>query len=140
MFCGVSFLRLLCLDSTKKISMEEKRVFSFFARCTKVYDGDTITVARVLDGNLFTRRCRIRHIDAPELRGVQDKTPAIASRDFLQTLVPTGLFRVSSYGMDKYGRLLIDFHVRGGGDLVSQAMIASGHAVPYDGKTKSTQA
>lgn len=76
------------------------------------------------------------HVDAPELRTKDDdqRRRAVEARDFLMNLLPKRVFCMHVYGLDKYGRLLVDPVVRG--KTLSEHLIQNGHGVAYDGGTK----
>jgi endonuclease YncB( thermonuclease family) len=68
-------------------------------------------------------RCAL--IDAPEL-----PTPeGLAALDYARSIVPLGEYACVSTGLDEYGRPLLDLITERG--LFSDAMLGSGHAVPY---------
>jgi len=73
--------------------------------------------------------------DSPEMRG-DDKESAIAAREFLKSILPSGVFRVNVQGLDKYGRLLIDFKINR--RRVCDVMIERGFGYAYDGGKKRT--
>jgi endonuclease YncB( thermonuclease family) len=107
-------------------------------RVVRVYDGDTVTIAFDTFGlGFYQHQVRLLGIDSPEIRGKspEEKKAAIAAREYMKSLVlgKTVLFRVSS--SDKYGRLLANIWV--GDRDVSALMLESGHARPYDGKTRA---
>lgn len=134
----LSFFSLRCLPQRKVSSLPrlEKRVHCIPARKVECYDGDTITLAVVVDGITFKRRCRMRGFDSPELRGADaDPAAAKAARQHLDSIAPSGTFWIQSFGHDKYGRLLVDWRLRNGA-LASEEMIRSGHGYAYDGGKK----
>ena len=98
-----------------------------------VHDGDTVYVKLDVgfDLSVYTR-IRVRGINAPELSTAAGK----AARDFAQTLLKPGdAVRVVSYGWDKFGGRIdasIEYRLAAPEDF-AKAMIAAGHAVPWDG-------
>lgn len=105
------------------------------ARCVDVYDGDTLTVLLLHDGQPVRRRCRCLGYDSPEMRGAAANKPlALAAREHLKGLVPSGVFRIHFRGTDKYGRLLVSFPV--GGEPLAAHMIRAGHGYEYHGGAK----
>ena len=129
-----SWFRLKCASHLSTAPREEKQSYRVWAKVVNVYDGDTITLALICRNKIVRRRCRLVRIDAPEMRG-DHKSEAIASRDFLQSILPKKVFRVQVLGLDKYGRLLIDPKTSKG-QYVSKIMIVKKHAVFYDGGKK----
>ena len=100
-----------------------------------VYDGDTFTALIVVEGVVYRRRCRCIGYDSPEMKGPNAKKPdAIAARDHLKRVVPTGVFKMDVSGTDKYGRLLVTFKV--GNETLAEHMVRSGHGYIYSGGTK----
>lgn len=113
------------------------------ARIVSVYDGDTLTVNADLERRVTDLgwhltleqritsliHVRLAHINAPELG-----TPGgLEARDFLRTLFdPKAELILNSHSLDKYGRTLGTITLPDGRD-VSQVMLDSGHAVPYEG-------
>ena len=79
-------------------------------------------------------RCRLVGIDAPELR--RDSPRGAAARDALAALTTSARLRAWSFGVDKYGRLLVQLELPDTRS-VSQVMIESGHARPYAGGTRT---
>ena len=136
----------LTFSSTKHLRTAprtETRKGQLWCQIVDVYDGDTCTIACVIDGEIRRRRCRLAGYDTPELKGSNAKpTEARAARDHFCMLMPKGVFRAHYDGFDKYGRLLLRFRVRQNRwwrctrTWICDAMIDAGHAVPYDGGTK----
>lgn len=96
-----------------------------------VHDGDTITVRVDLGWHLTLEMLHVRlaHINAPELVTPEGK----AARDYLAALVPIGsLVTLTSHSLDKYGRTLGTLTLADSRDAGVE-MLASGHAVPYEG-------
>lgn len=98
---------------------------------SRVSDGDTLHLR--CDG--FTHRVRLLGMDTPEIfhpRCAGELAAGEAARLELKRLVQVGpVTSVRFQGKDRYGRDLARISVAGA-DL-SDAMIASGHALAYDG-------
>jgi len=99
-----------------------------------VHDGDTVYVKLDVGFDLTVyARIRVMGINAPELSTVAGK----AARDYAQSLLSPGMpVRVVSYGWDKFGGRVdasIQYNLADPHDFAT-AMIAAGHAVPWDGK------
>ena len=90
------------------------------------YDGDTITMQN-------GEKVRLACIDTPEIRdnrhGKADKPAAIASRNYLWSLINNRDLTLQRVTTDRYGRTVA--RVFTGSLDVSQQMVASGHAVIY---------
>lgn len=101
-------------------------------RLLSVADGDTFS-ARC--PGLQTERIRIAGIDTPELSAPQcpaERADALAARNALSGLLGDGrALRIEPREIDLYGRLVADVSV--GNQRIDAAMIALGHARPYDG-------
>lgn len=78
---------------------------TFFARCVKVYDGDTITVIFKYSENYYKWRIRLLRINAPELRK-QTKQKGKIVRDKLRDLVLDKIVKVECGKFDAFGRIL----------------------------------
>ncbi len=128
------YLKLLSVQPSVNHARAESMKYSKWMRLDSVYDGDTIIVLIVDEGFVVKRRCRCVGYDSPEMRNAETKEAAIAAREYLKELLPTGLFRGSVEGLDKYGRLLFQHHKNG--KSLAQLMVEAGHAYYYDGGTK----
>ena len=148
------------LPKTEKLTRKQKRLlreadktvslFSLAGRCfdakiVDVHDGDTVTVAMFVNGQLNTYQCRLSGIDAPELRPRRDVVGrdviianAQASRDYLSSLVPEDRMVVVKVSdeKEKYGRLLVTLYSRTQQQDLNTMMLESGHAQKYNGGTK----
>lgn len=111
------------------------------AGVVRVIDGDTILVEADLGWHVAIKTAvRVDGINAPEL-----KTPeGLAAKKYAQGLLPVGtpvslLSKELLGAFDKYGRVLADLLYAPSADPKSaegsfaRAMIAAGHAVPWDG-------
>lgn len=104
-----------------------------------VYDGDTFTIAARMShwwSPWFLYSVRVRGIDTPEMRtrSVEEKTAAVAARQFAVDTLLNKRVDIRDLGKDKYGRLLADVFVAN--ESYAAMCIARGHAVPYDGGKK----
>lgn len=108
-------------------------MFEYFAKITRVVDGDTL----ILDVDLGQRAhivgkpYRMARINAPEL-----KTPeGVASRDalvaFLGALPVMTRTTTIKDRHDQYDRYLIEVFLTLTGENLNDWMLANGHAVPY---------
>lgn len=109
----------------------------------KVYDGDTITIAGRLpypESRLYRFQVRLLGIDSPEIKGKTEKEKEAAHRSqhALESLVLNKTVLLREISTEKYGRILANVYIvtETGEILVNKWMLANGHAVPYDGKTK----
>jgi endonuclease YncB( thermonuclease family) len=81
---------------------------------------------------------RILGIDTPELHGkcLEEIKKAQDARDFLKGYLKGKQYTIVLKGRDKYFRLLGDIKV--GNELISEVMLKNGHAIVYQGKTKTS--
>lgn len=103
-----------------------------------VYDGDTFKVYLSCRYPVFCKAVpvRVRGVDCPEMRGgtPESKAAAKAAKKFTKDFLKSGKILLRNCGRDKYFRLLCDVKVNG--VFLAPALLAAGHAVPYDGGTK----
>jgi len=117
--------------------------YVYQAEVISVYDGDTITVMLDL-GMSITRKasCRLDGIDTPEIRTkvAGEKVAAYAARDRVRALVLGKKVTLQSISKpDKYGRLLVRVW-SDEGLCVNDLLISEGHAIAYNGGTKTSWA
>ena len=97
----------------------------------RVIDGDTLDVAG--------ERVRIANIDTPEMppkaRCASEAEGALRARDELRALVSAGPVVLERTGTDRYGRTLARVSVDGVD--AGAALVASGHARPWEGRRRS---
>jgi micrococcal nuclease len=100
----------------------------------RVVDGDTLNLDLALGFDVWMQdqNIRLAHIDAPEMPSDAGK----AAKAYLESLIgplPAKLVMASMKdAQDKYGRYLGVFLTPSGVN-VNEAMVAAGHAVPYEG-------
>ena len=113
----------------------------YYYNCTlvKVIDGDTIDVDIDLGFSvtLTKQRVRLAGIDTPEsrTRNLAEKALGLKAKERLKELCGTKL-QVKSLGKGKYGRILGIPHTIDGDDIC-KILINEGHAVEYNGGTKT---
>lgn len=82
-----------------------------FAKCVRVYDGDTVWLAFEHAGKIIRSSARLMGVDTPEVRTKcsVEKTAGLAARDDLRKLILDKVVRVrvDDKNTDKYGRLLV---------------------------------
>jgi len=100
-------------------------------KCTRVTDGDTITVTQ----NSFKTKIRLVGIDAPEKSRKKHEPGqpfSQASTKYLASLVLNKYVDIVSYGTDRYGRTLGVVYVDG--KNVNLELVKAGLAEVYRGK------
>ena len=105
------------------------------AHVERVIDGDTIEViATIWLGQTLDVHVRIDGIDTPELeaRCPEERTKALAARDFLARRLNGAEVRLSHVVYDKYGGRVRASVADAHGDI-GQAMLAAGLARAYHG-------
>ena len=115
------------------------------ARCSKVYDGDTMRTTFLHNGIATTFKTRIMHIDTPELHPRHkapaaelelEKTLAKVARDRARALLDGQLVCLHVIGKgDPYGRLLAEVTLADG-RAYHDVMVQEKLAYPYEGATK----
>ena len=110
-----------------------------YVKVIKVYDGDTITVVSNIFGNekFYRFHCRLRNIDAPELKSKIPKEKELAkkSQQALSDLIMNKYITVKNLDREKWGRTLCDAYL---GDInISNWMLENKYAIPYDGGKKN---
>lgn len=104
-----------------------------------VYDGDTFTVSLPCKQAVFCKSIsvRVRGVDTPEMKGGSEKSKERAkqAKDFTQDFLSKGKIILENCGRDKYFRLLCDVKVNE--KSLAEELIKEGHAVPYNGGTKT---
>jgi micrococcal nuclease len=100
----------------------------------RVVDGDTLNLDLALGFDVWMQdqNIRLAHIDAPEMPTEAGKAAKVYLESLLGPL-PAKLVMMSlKDAQDKYGRYLGVFLTPSGVN-VNEAMVAAGHAVPYEG-------
>jgi endonuclease YncB( thermonuclease family) len=106
------------------------------AKVVYIYDGDTVHLVIEVFNQLFKWKCRIAHVDTPELKtkDLHEKEMGYVARDKLKELMENKIVDVECFEFDKYGRLLVEITVDG--IKVHEWLISNGYAKSYEGKTK----
>ena len=121
------------------MSKKAPDAFVYNATLDRVVDGDTFDCILDLgfDVKLHKQRVRLAGIDTPEsrTRDLAEKKLGLAAKERLKELC-IGKIQVKSLGKGKYGRILGIPHTIEGEDIC-QKLINEGHAVEYNGGTKT---
>lgn len=131
---------ILLLLAPLGVAQQEVKLQNFNkVSLASVYDGDTFKVYLACKYSIFCKAIlvRVRGVDCPEMRGgtPETKAAAKAAKAFTKQFLRGGKILLRNCGRDKYFRLLCEVKVNGA-DL-GTALIEHGHAVPYDGGTKT---
>lgn len=109
------------------------------AKIVKVYDGDTVHAVFRYFGAFYKWRCRIAHVDTPEMRSdnAQERQKANMARDKLAEKLLNKVVRLECFEFDKYGRVLVEIDMPNEtGIKVHDWLIANGYAKRYEGGSK----
>ena len=123
----------------------EKYIYK--AKLERVIDGDTVDALIDLGFDTWVKkRIRYKGIDTWESRtkDLDEKKLGLAAKDRNKELLESvssksGFFRLKSYGVGKYGRVLGEVFVKDIEGIeynVNQTLIDEGHAYVYDGGKK----
>lgn len=102
----------------------------------KCYDGDTVTIATVLNDQVVRFNIRMLGYDCAEIKSkdAQEKQVAKWAKEYITNLIYGRMVRVSkNAGYDKYGRLLLELEIDG--TNVNHDMLNK-WGVTYDGGHK----
>ena len=123
----------------------EKYIYK--AKLDRVVDGDTVDALIDVGFNIwFKKRIRFKGVDTWEsrTRNLEEKKLGLAAKARTKELLEkvsskSGYFRIKSYGLGKYGRVLADVFIMdkdGKQWNVNETLITEGHAYIYDGGKK----
>jgi len=121
--------------------------YIYRAKLERVVDGDTIDALIDVGFDIWVKkRIRYKGIDTWEsrTRNLEEKKKGLAAKARNKELLEQvsskpGYFRLKSYGLGKYGRVLADIYVMDANGVqihVNQALISEGHAYIYEGGKK----
>jgi len=121
--------------------------YIYRGKLDRVVDGDTIDALIDVGFDIwFKKRIRFKGIDTWEsrTRDLEEKKRGLEAKKRTQELLEevsskSGLFRLKSYGVGKYGRVLADIFIQdkeGKEICINQQLITEGHAYVYDGGKK----
>ena len=121
--------------------------YNYKAKLVRVVDGDTVDALIDVGFDIwFKKRIRFKGIDTWEsrTRNLEEKALGLKAKARTKELLEkisskSGYFRIKSYGMGKYGRVLVDVYIQdvdGNHIWVNKKLIDEGHAYKYEGGTK----
>ena len=121
--------------------------YIYRGKLERVVDGDTIDALIDVGFDIWVKkRIRYRGIDTWEsrTRDLEEKKKGLAAKERNKELLEkvsskSGYFRLKSYGVGKYGRVLADIFIMDANGVqinVNQALITEGHAYVYEGGKK----
>ena len=121
--------------------------FIYRAKLDRVVDGDTVDALIDVGFDIwFKKRIRFKGVDTWEsrTRNLEEKALGLKAKARTKELLEkvsskSGYFRIKSYGLGKYGRVLADVFIMdkdGKQWNINETLISEGHAYVYDGGKK----
>ena len=121
--------------------------YIYRAKLDRVVDGDTVDAMIDVGFDIWVKkRIRYKGLDAWEsrTRDLEEKKLGLAAKARNKQLIEEvsdkpGYFRLKSYGLGKYGRVLGELFIidkEGKQICINDALITEGHAYVYDGGKK----
>ena len=121
--------------------------YIYRAKLDRVVDGDTVDALIDVGFDIwFKKRIRFKGLDTWEsrTRNLEEKALGLKAKARTKELLEkvsskSGYFRIKSYGLGKYGRVLADVFIMdkdGKQWNVNETLISEGHAYVYDGGKK----
>jgi micrococcal nuclease len=121
--------------------------YIYRGKLERVVDGDTIDALIDVGFDIWVKkRIRYKGIDSWEsrTRDLEEKKKGLAAKERNKKLLEEvsskpGYFRLKSYGVGKYGRVLGEIFIQDENEntiCVNNQLIAEGHAYIYDGGKK----
>lgn len=121
--------------------------YIYRAKLDRVVDGDTVDALIDVGFDIwFKKRIRFKGVDTWEsrTRNLEEKALGLKAKARTKELLEkvsskSGYFRIKSYGLGKYGRVLADVFIMdkdGKQWNVNETLISEGHAYVYDGGKK----
>jgi micrococcal nuclease len=121
--------------------------YIYKAKLDRVVDGDTVDALIDVGFDIwFKKRIRFKGVDTWEsrTRNLEEKALGLKAKARTKELLEkvsskSGYFRIKSYGLGKYGRVLADVFIMdkdGKQWNVNETLISEGHAYIYDGGKK----
>ena len=121
--------------------------YIYRAKLDRVVDGDTVDALIDVGFDIwFKKRIRFVGVDTWEsrTRNLEEKALGLKAKARTKELLEkvsskSGYFRIKSYGLGKYGRVLADVFIMdkdGKQWNVNETLITEGHAYIYDGGKK----
>ena len=121
--------------------------YIYRAKLVRVVDGDTVDALIDVGFDIwFKKRIRFKGLDTWEsrTRNLEEKALGLKAKARTKELLESvssksGYFRLKSYGLGKYGRVLGELFImdkEGKQWNINETLISEGHAYVYDGGTK----
>jgi len=116
-------------------------MYRYKAKLVRVVDGDTADAMIDLGFDVWIKqRLRFKGVDTWEkrTRNKEEKIRGLAATAYTTEFLEKndGIFEIQSYGVGKYGRVLVDIYTKGEKKSLNDLLIENGHAYVYDGGKK----
>ena len=153
LFCCKNVDRAIISQLKSIKNKEEMKCFSFKGQTllgipTNIYDGDTLSIIFIYNGNRIKYRCRCLGYDSPEMKPLlsnpnreNEKVFALAAKTRFTELLnksPDGIIRFECFDFDKYGRILVTLWNGVDEKSINEMMVEEGHGKKYDGTKKES--
>lgn len=153
LFCCKNADRAIISQLKSIKNKDEMKCFSFKGQTflglpTNIYDGDTLSIVFIYNGNQIKYRCRCLGYDSPEMKPLlsnqnreNEKAMAISAKNrFIELLNknPDGVVKMECFDFDKYGRLLVEIWNEVDEKSINEIMVEEGHGKKYDGGKKES--
>ena len=126
---------------------KQVKKYGYSCKLDRVVDGDTCDALIDLGFKTFVhRRIRFKGVDTWEsrTRDLDEKKKGLAAKERNKKLLEEvsskpGYFRLKSYGVGKYGRVLGEIFIQDENGVqmnINDTLITEGHAYVYDGGKK----
>lgn len=148
------YLDNICYDKLNQCKLSDDYTLdghSFYGKCVRVKDGDTIQVTFYLDpyyqGSPVQYTCRLTGIDTPEKRPKMnnpnreiEKMKALKATEYVKNLIENKIVYINCGKWDKYGRLLVTVWYNHYNEWINlnTELVRLGHAKLYDGGKKTS--
>jgi len=129
-------LALATLENTPELTLVGHKCE---AKVVDVHDGDTITLAFILNGTIYHKSCRVAGVDCAEIRtkNKDEKKLGLEATEFVKGLVLNKIIWAEfTDKADKYGRLLATIYFQKGGEPLNKILIAKKYGYEYHGEKK----
>jgi len=121
--------------------------YIYKGKLERVVDGDTIDALIDVGFNIWVKkRIRYKGIDTWEsrTRNLEEKAKGLEAKARNKELLEVvsdkpGYFRIKSYGVGKYGRVLGEIFIRdidGNEMMINETLVTEGHGYVYEGGKK----
>lgn len=135
---GMTKNEIECLMTSTYSNTEDYNILdiSCYGKVVRVYDGDTIHVAIIINNMKKRIRCRLANIDTAEIRSKnqKEKDYALKTKNRIIELIGDNLVWLEIIKVDKYGRYLINLYKSKNVDVsINEILLNENMAYVYRG-------